>query len=373
MRRIAVINQKGGVGKTTTTANLGAALALRKQRVVLVDLDPQAHLTLNFDAEPGEGEVSTYEVLTRAAPVGDALVEVRENLRLLPAHSDLVAAESELVSVVGREVILRDALAGLDGGYDYLFIDCPPSLGILTLNALAAADDVLIPLQPHFLGLQGLAKLFETVLLVRARINSGLRVCGVVVCMFEAGTRLATEVVDDLGRFLEAARGSDLPWSEARLFHSVIRRNIKLAESPGHGLTIFDYAPKSNGARDYWALADELAGPVEGAVDAAGPAEAIETPGGPQVPVCVGAGDGPSADNCAGAEERSTSQSADVRSTPTTPDMWAPADVGAANGPSACDDRVVTEGRPTETRDTPALAGSPVTTPTEHESITTIA
>jgi chromosome partitioning protein len=187
-----------------------------------------------------------------------------------------------LVSVVGREVILRDALDTLDGKHDVALIDCPPSLGILTLNALSAADEVLIPLQPHFLALQGLAKLLDTVSLVQARINPRLVVCGIVLCLFEAGTRLAGEVVDDLRSFLDESRDSDVPWSRARVFKTVVRRNIKLAECPGHGASIFDYAPKSNGARDYLALADELIDPA--AADAAVQAEDPRAPADPVHP-----------------------------------------------------------------------------------------
>lgn len=260
MRRIAVINQKGGVGKTTTVANLGTALAMNGRRVLLADLDPQAHLTLNFGTDPAASEISIYEVLTESGRLRRAMTRVRDNLWLVPSHTDLVAAEPQLINVVGREVILRDAVRGLDDDFDFLLIDGPPSLGVLTLNALAAAEEVIIPLQPHFLALQGLAKLLETVSLVQARINARLRVEGVVLCLHESGTRLAAEVIDDVRRFLEGVRGRDVPWSRARLFETVIRRNIKLAECPGQGQTIFDYAPRSNGARDYAALAAEMLG-----------------------------------------------------------------------------------------------------------------
>ncbi|MFQ5491560.1 MAG: ParA family protein [Phycisphaerae bacterium] len=258
MRRIAVINQKGGVGKTTTTASLGVALAIAQQRVLLIDLDPQAHLTLNLGVDPGSVEAGAYEVLIKSTAVTDALIEARPGLWLLPAHTDLVAAETELISVVGREVVLRDALTRIADRFDYLLIDCPPSLNILTLNALSAVDEVFIPLQPHFLALQGLAKLLETIALVQTRINARLRLSGIIMCLFEAGTRLAGEIVDDIHGFLDGSRGQDVVWSRACVFDTIIRRNIKLAEAPGHGQTIFEYAPRSRGAADYAALAREV-------------------------------------------------------------------------------------------------------------------
>jgi len=257
VRTIAVINQKGGVGKTTTVANIGAALAAQGHNVCLIDLDAQAHLTLHLGAEPG-AQTSIYNVLVAGEPVSAAILNVAEHLWLVPSVIDLAAAEIELVSTVGRERILRDRLAELAGRYDFIFIDCPPSLGLLTLNALAAADEVVIPLQPHFLALQGLGKLLETIALVQQRINPPLRVSNVMLCMYESATKLASEVVADLRNFLDAARGADVPWARARILNTVIRRNIKLAECPSHGLTIFDYEPNSNGARDYLAITEEF-------------------------------------------------------------------------------------------------------------------
>ncbi|UCG15818.1 MAG: ParA family protein [Phycisphaerales bacterium] len=258
MRRIAVINQKGGVGKTTTVCNLGVAVAARGKKVLTIDLDPQAHLTLHYGAKPAANRPSVYDVLVAGAPMDDAIIKVRKNVWLAPSHSRLAGAESELVSAVGRDVILRDALADSKRDFDLVLIDCPPSLGVLTINGLSAANEVQIPLQAHFLGLQGMGKLLDTITLVQRRINADLRVSGVVLCMFEAGTRLAAEVVEDLKSFLAAARGTDVPWSQARLYNAVIRRNIKLAECPSFGMSIFDYEPRCNGALDYARLAVEL-------------------------------------------------------------------------------------------------------------------
>lgn len=258
VKTFAVINQKGGVGKTTTVANLGAAAAAHGIRTCLIDLDPQAHLTLHFSAEPTDSLLSTYDLLTGQAEFRAAVVSVSRNLWLVPSVIDLAAAEVELASRVGREQILHESIAGGDMAFDMVMIDCPPSLGLLTLNALAAADEVLIPLQPHFLALQGLGKLLETVALVRQRINPGLRVTGVIFCMYETSTRLAGEVAADLQQFLASARGTDAPWADAKVFTQRIRRNIKLAECPSYGKTIFDYDPHSIGSEDYLALAKEF-------------------------------------------------------------------------------------------------------------------
>lgn len=258
MECIAVINQKGGVGKTATTANLGAALAETGRRVLLLDLDPQGHLTTHFGLDGEAKGAGIYEVLTADLPLTSAIHPYSPSISVVPAQIDLAAAEMELVSVVGREVILRDLLSSQEWPYDIALIDCPPSLGVLTLNALAAATRVLIPLQPHFLALQGVGKLLETVSLVSRRINPGLKVAGMVITMFETGTRLSGEVIDDLTEFLEAARSTPVPWQSAKVFESKIRRNVKLAESPSYGQSIFEYAPRSNGALDYLALAEEL-------------------------------------------------------------------------------------------------------------------
>ncbi len=258
MRTIAVINQKGGVGKTTTACNLAVAMATRGKKVLVIDLDPQAHLTLHFGAEPSDQRPSIHDVLTADLPIDDATMKIRKGVWLVPSHTALARAESELVSVVGRDVLLRDALTESNGHYDIVLIDCPPSLGVLTINGLSAANEVQIPLQAHFLGLQGMSKLLETVTLVQRRINPDLKVGGVVLCMFEAGTRLAAEVVEDLRAFLNEARGTDVPWADARLYDAVIRRNIKLAECPSFGMSIFDYEPRCNGALDYARLAVEV-------------------------------------------------------------------------------------------------------------------
>jgi len=260
MRRIAIINQKGGVGKTTTAVNLAAALAENGQRVCVIDLDPQAHATTHLGIEPDGKSASMYDVLVNSRPLAEVRCKVADRLWLAPSDINLAAAEVELAGVVGREVILRDLLLQEEGQFDYVFMDCAPSLGVLTLNALSAANEVFIPLQAHFLALHGMGKLFETTALVAKRINPSLKVSGIVLCLYESSTRLAQEVIDDLHDYLEKSRGTTAPWSKARIFNTRIRRNIKLAECPSFGQSIFTYARSCHGAEDYAALAREVVG-----------------------------------------------------------------------------------------------------------------
>jgi chromosome partitioning protein len=258
-RRIAVINQKGGVGKTTTTVNLAAALALAGKRVLLVDLDPQAHATIHLGKVPNGQSPSIYDVLVDGRSLADVRTQISESLWLAGSDINLAAAEVELAGVVGREVILRDQLHAEPDAFDFVLMDCGPSLGVLTLNALAAANEVFIPLQPHFLALHGLGKLLETTALVGKRINPEVKVTGILLCLYD-GTKLAQEVTANIEDYLEKSRGMNQPWSGATIFGTRIRRNIKLAECPSFGESIFTYAPTCPGAQDYRGLANEVLG-----------------------------------------------------------------------------------------------------------------
>lgn len=258
MRSLAVINQKGGVGKTTTAVNLAAGLARAGKRVALVDFDPQAHASIHLGVDPKRPVATTYDLLTTDTPLADIWTQAESNLQVAPAHIDLAAAEVELAGVVGREVILRDKLQPEEERFDYLLIDCPPSLGVLTLNALSAVDDVFLPLQPHFLALHGLSKLMQTVGLVAERLNERLKMAGVVLCMYDSGTKLAAEVGEDVDAFFTHLRQTGPVWSGVRLFETRIRRNIRLAEAPSFGQSIFSYASDCPGAKDYSNLAAEV-------------------------------------------------------------------------------------------------------------------
>jgi chromosome partitioning protein len=253
MRTIAILNQKGGVGKTTTTVNLGAALAERGRRVLLVDMDPQAHLTLHLGIEPGRLERSVYDLLTAGASVGDVLIPRSRNLDVIPSHINLAGAEVELVNAVGRESLLRDALAEAKVDYDYMLIDCPPSLGVLTLNALVACREVFIPLQTQFLAMQGMTQLLETTQLVCRRLNPQVRVTGIIFCQFDRRTSLSREVVGEVRGFF-----GNGPAGSPTVFATNIRQSIRLAEAPSFGKTIFEYDRGSPGAADYNRLALEV-------------------------------------------------------------------------------------------------------------------
>ncbi|MEY4614030.1 MAG: hypothetical protein RL179_2003 [Planctomycetota bacterium] len=256
MRKLAILNQKGGVGKTTTAVNLAAALAGMGKKVCLIDLDPQAHASAHLGVSLGV--TSIYDVLVQSKPIEQARIQIDKNLFLVPSDINLAAAEVELAGVVGRELLLRDALENDHDKFDYIMIDCAPSLGVLSLNALACVHEILIPLQPHYFALHGLGKLFETTGLVARRLNSAVKVSGIIVTMYESNTKLGQEVVMDLSEFLEKSHGQNVPWASAKIFQSKIRRNIKLAECPSYGKSIFSYAPSCNGAEDYLNLAQEI-------------------------------------------------------------------------------------------------------------------
>lgn len=268
MRTIAIMNQKGGVGKTTTSVNLAAALAKFGQKVCVIDMDPQGHSSFHLGLEATPGTRTVYDVFAEVCTVDDARQLVADNLSVVPSNIDLAAVEIELANAPGREFILRDAVRHWidQSRFDYVIIDCPPSLGVLTINALCAVTEVMIPLQPHFFALQGLSKLFETTALVTRRLNRSLKVTGVALCLYESGTRLAADVTEDLRLFLTSS-DSDTPWAAARIFRSKIRRNIKLAEAPSFGQSIFDYAPTCPGAKDYGDLGTEVLNMATAATD----------------------------------------------------------------------------------------------------------
>ena len=244
----AMTNQKGGVGKTTTTINLGAALAEQDRRVLMVDLDPQAAMTACWGLASAEPGVTIYDLLLKddvTAP--DVIRQVRSLIDVIPADIDLAAAEIELFSAMGRERILRDALADVADGYDYILVDCPPNLGLLTINALVAGDGIIIPLQCEFLALRGLSMLLDTLYKVKRRLNPRLEVIGVLPTLYNARTRHAQEVLGEVRSTFGA-----------RVFDTVIYSSIRFAESTLAQQPILEYDPKHPGARAYRALAKEI-------------------------------------------------------------------------------------------------------------------
>lgn len=248
MRRIIVLNQKGGVGKTTTVANLGACLAELGKTVLLVDVDPQANLSIHCGVAPQRDEPSLYSLIRREHEAHQVIRSTPvEGLSLIPANVDLAGLSVELGDRPDRLLVLREALAPLPEGFDYVLMDSPPSLGLLTLNAMGAAGEVFIPLQTEFFALQGVGKLLRTVRLVRSHLNRTLDITGVIACMHDARTCLAQEILDDIRKHFGP-----------RVFKRVIRKNVRLAEAPGFGLPIIRYDPECHGAEDYRALAGEV-------------------------------------------------------------------------------------------------------------------
>ena len=247
-RIIAIVNQKGGVGKTTTSINLAAALAMKGQRVLLVDMDPQGNASTGLAIPRSKRERTIYNVMTEDLPVDDAIQPTRvSNLFVLPSHVDLSAAEMEIGQSEGRTRILRDAFEASKAQFDYVMIDCPPSLNLLTINALAAARSVIVPLQCEFFALEGLSQLLQTVEMAKSSINPSLAIDGVMLTMYDRRNRLSSQVADDVRKHLGRA-----------VFKTIIPRNVRIAEAPSFGQSVINYAPNSKGAKAYLDLAAEL-------------------------------------------------------------------------------------------------------------------
>ncbi len=250
MKIIAITNQKGGVGKTTTTTNLGAALALKGKRVLVVDLDPQAHLTTSLGVKEYELDKTIYEVFKGVVSINDAIIDLgrpKSRLWLLPSSLTFSVADTEFSSEAGREYLLKEALQGLNEKFDYILIDCPPSLGLLTINGFTAAQEIYIPLQTEFLAMHGMTQLLQVYNVVKKRVNQELKITGIIGTIFDGRKKLNREVIDKIREHFGE-----------HLFKTMIRSNVSLAEAPSFGQDIFTYRPESTGAEDYDALAEEV-------------------------------------------------------------------------------------------------------------------
>lgn len=249
-RVIAVANQKGGVGKTTTAVNLGACLADLGRKVLLIDIDPQGNTTSGLGINKADVKHCIYDVIINDVPVDDAILPTQvKNLFLLPATIQLAGAEIELVPTISREVRLRRAVQPLRAQFDYILVDCPPSLGLLTVNALTASDSVLIPIQCEYYALEGLSQLLNTIRLVQKHLNTSLEVEGVLLTMLDARTNLGLQVIEDVKKFFRD-----------KVYRTIIPRNVRLSEAPSHGRPVIHYDSRSKGAETYMDLAKEVIG-----------------------------------------------------------------------------------------------------------------
>ncbi|MFC7366318.1 MULTISPECIES: ParA family protein [Bhargavaea] len=254
-RIISIANQKGGVGKTTTSVNLSACLAHLGKKVLLIDTDPQGNATSGVGINKGDVQNCIYDVLIDDADVRSAVMPTKvEGLSVIPATIALAGAEIELVSTISREVRLKHALDELKDDYDYIIIDCPPSLGLLTLNALTASDGLIIPVQCEYYALEGLSQLLSTIRLVQKHLNQDLMIDGVLLTMFDARTNLGIQVIEEVKKYFQD-----------KVYHTVIARNVRLSEAPSHGEPIIVYDPRSRGAEVYLELAKEVIRNGEGA------------------------------------------------------------------------------------------------------------
>ena len=251
---IAIANQKGGVGKTTTSINLSASLASKGKKILVIDADPQGNTTSGFGIEKNDLENTIYELILSECSIKECILnDVIQGVSIIPSNVNLAAAEIELIGVERKEFILRREVEWVKESYDYIIIDCPPSLNLLTLNAMTTADSVLVPIQCEYYALEGLSQLIHTINLVKERLNPDLDMEGVVFTMYDSRTNLSTQVVENVKNHLNQ-----------RVFDTVIPRNIRLAEAPSYGMPINKYDPKSAGAEDYMQLADEIIGRKEG-------------------------------------------------------------------------------------------------------------
>lgn len=247
-RVIAITNQKGGVGKTTTSINLSACLAVKKKKVLVIDIDPQGNTTSGFGIDKNKLENTIYELILGECSINDCIIkDVVPNVSLLPSNVNLAAAEIELIGIDRKEFILKKEVDWIRDSYDYIIIDCPPSLSMLTVNAMTTADTVLVPIQCEYYALEGLSQLIHTVNLVKERLNPELDMEGVVFTMYDSRTNLSLQVVDNVKNHLKQ-----------NVYKTIIPRNIRLAEAPSHGIPITLYDPKSSGAESYMQLADEV-------------------------------------------------------------------------------------------------------------------